>query len=145
MARRSRRYSTSSCSAVASSVTMELKTNISTVKRRPILVLVERRIHASAAGSDQPGAGLWFIAALRAVEDALVGTVLLHLAQFLGQQRRQRRVFFIQVDEPVALQEGRLLGGDAAQAQAADQLLALAFFDDGDVDAALVEHGKQLA
>src|SRR5471032_1229363 len=145
MARRSRRYSSSSCSAVASSVTMELKSSISTVKRRPILVLVERRIHASAAGSDQRRADLLFIAALRAVEDALVGTILLHLAQFRRQQRRQGRVFFIQVNEPVALQQGRLLGFDAAQAQAADQLQALLLFDDGDVDATLVEHGEQMA
>src|SRR5471032_3085894 len=144
MARRSRRYSTFSCNAVASSATMELKTSISTVKRRPILVLVEWRIHASAAGSDQPRAGLLFIAALRAVEDAPVGTILLHLAQFRRQQRHQRRVLYIQVDEPVALQQGRLLGRYAAQAQAADQLQALLLFDDGDVDAALVEHGERL-
>src|SRR5471030_3367260 len=145
MARRSRRYSTPSCSAVASSVTKELNTSISTAKRRPILVLVERRSHASAAGSDQLRAGLWSIAALRAVDDALVGAILLHLAQFRRQQRRQRRVFLIQVDEPVALQQGRLLGFDAAQAQAADQLQALLLFDDGDVDATLVEHGEQMA
>src|SRR5471032_818825 len=110
---------------------MELNTSISTVKRRPILVLVERRIHASAAGSDSARAGLLSIAALRAVDDALVGAVLLHLAQFRRQQRRQRRMFFVQVDVPVALQKGRLLGLDAAQAKAAHQLQALLLFDDG--------------